>query len=199
MMTRTIVLATLGAVLALGAVANGEVKYTIDKVNSSIIFKVKNRDIGYIYGRFNDVSGEIVINSRSRPTRLTIRAEVKSKTIDTNSRKRDKHLKMSEFFNASKNPVISFVTKSTKRIKRDGMRYELTGDLTMLGVTKEMTIVFELTGKKHLSSEIYRLGGQTTFTINRSDFGMDAMIPEIADEVTVIVTLEGEAKIVPSG
>ncbi len=199
MTTRTMVLATLGAVLAPCAVANAQIKYEIDKEHSSIIFKVKNRDITYIYGRFNDVSGTIEVNSLARPTRLTIKAQVKSKSIDTNSRKRDKHLKTPEFFGTSKNPVISFETKSSKRIERDSKRFELTGELKMLGVTKELTVVFEVTGKKLLTADQYRLGGQTSFTINRSDFGMDAMIPGIADEVTVIVTLEGQAKIIPSG
>ncbi len=194
---RAVFAAALGAFVLTGSVASQAAPtYEIDPDHSSVIFKVKNRDIVFVYGRFNKISGSIVTDTLRKPSKLDITAEVQAKSIDTNVTKRDRQLKGGEFLKVSKNRSITFKTKDSKRLE-DG-RFELVGELTLLGVAKEITVIFEPTGTGK-ASMAFQLGGHITFTIKRSDFGMDAMIPDIADEVTVFVSLEGKFNIPPSG
>ena len=195
MKTRSIRMGTaLASVLCASAAAQaGMIQFTIDPTNSFVIFKVKNRDISYVYGRFNKISGKIGVNEFSRPTRMEISAEVEARSLDTNDRKRDKHVEGPDFLNSGQFKTISFkTTAESKQLEDNG--FELTGELTLLGVTKELTVTFEVTGNKDVEKGVRRLGGQTTFTIKRSDFGMNAVLPDVADEVTVIVNLEAEFK-----
>lgn len=194
---KALFVATWCAFMLTGSVmSEAAVTYEIDPAHSTVIFKVKNREVSYVYGRFNTISGTIVTDTLRKPSKIEINAEVQAKSVDTNDKKRDRDLKSADFLKVSKNPTITFKTKDAKRL--DENRFELTGDLTLLGVTKELTVIFEMTGKKKIELT-YRLGGEVTFTIKRTDFGMDHMIPEIADEITIIVSLEGVLLIPPSG
>jgi polyisoprenoid-binding protein YceI len=116
--------------------------------------------------------------------------EVKIDSIDTANGDRDKHLKGPDFFNAKEFPTMAFKAKSMKAA--DEKTYEVTGDLTIHGVTKEVTVKLERlgTGKDPRSGKP-RTGWETTFRINRSDFGMKFGIPAIGDEVLITVAVEG--------
>ncbi len=200
MISSRIALATLlASILTAGGAASAATlfHYEIDSEHSAVLFKIMNRDITFIYGRFKMVSGTISTNHRTKPTEIALKVEVKPHSVDTNSRARDKKLKSKEFFYTSKFKTITFESKETKKLEDN--EFELIGELTLMGKTLPFTVVFELTGAKGLGKGVYRIGGHTTFTIKRSDFGLDALIPEVADEVTVIVSLEGEMKIVGAG
>lgn len=184
--------------VSMGGAAKGrDIVFKIDPVHSSVIFSVKHSDVSYTIGRFNHVSGEIVADDLYKPTMLEITAEVKTKSLDTNNKERDKKLRARSFFHAKKNPKIKFKTTKARRIEEN--KYELTGDLSLRGVTKEITVVFEMIGLKKVAPLKRRLGGQTTFSIKRSDFGMDHMLKGIGDEVTITVNLEAEFNIPPAG
>lgn len=182
--------------LATGS-AMGAGHYVIDPEQSTVIIKVKNRDVSFVYGRFNDISGTINVDRLSDPGKLDITVEIKSKSFDTNNKKRDRHVAGPEFLNAKKHPTINFKGRSVKKLE-DG-KFELQGKLTLLGVSKDLTVIFQQTGLVKISRTEYRLGGEVTFTIKRSEFGMDQMIPDVADEVTVIVNLEGICTLHPAG
>ena len=191
--------ATLAALVVAGgaksAVAAAE--YKIDPAQSTVIFKVKNRDISHVYGRFNSVSGLIKVNELRNPSEFDFTVEIRSKSLDTNDKKRDKKLKGPDFFNASAYPKITFVGKTGKKLK--DKKFELTGKLDILGAKKDLTVIFQLTGVKRIKRGEYRLGGESTFTVKRSDLGMSFMLPEIADEVTIMVNIEAFVKLRPAG
>jgi polyisoprenoid-binding protein YceI len=189
----TVVSVLAGAWATQAAVAT---EFTIDPAHSSIIFKVKNRDISYVYGRFNDISGTIVTDKPQDPTSVEVKIEVQAKSIDTNNKERDVHLKDADFLNAKKNATITFEGKTTKQLDRG--KFEIKGELGLRGVKKEVTVILEQTGSKRVGAA-FRFGGQSTFTIKRSDFGMDQMLDQIADEVTIMVNMEGEFKLPPTG
>lgn len=191
-MKRTIAMIMLGSLLAtfLGDSASASTEYSIDANTSFVVFKVKNRDIAYVVGRFNGISGTINAVPMRKPSKLEINAQVETKSVDTNNRKRDGHLKGQGFFDTNKHPTISFTTKSSKQLKND--MFELTGNLSMLRIVKEITLTFELIGYKQMRPGVYRLGVQSEFVIKRSDFGMTNMIPGIADEVEVSINLEAK-------
>ncbi len=188
-----------GLVVILGAqsVSQAGAKYEIDSENSAVLFKVKNRDVSYVHGRFKGVSGSISADSLFNPTSFTFNVVVKAGSVDTNSKKRDRHISGKEFFNTSKYRKITFKSKSCKKLEDN--QFEVVGNLTMLGKSKEITVVFHLIGSKKIGPTDWRLGGEVNFTIKRSEYGMITALDTIADEVEVTVSLEGAVTIHPAG
>lgn len=181
-----------------GSVQAKGLEYVIDSTNSSVIFKIKNRGISYVMGRFNKISGIIFANRLRNPHTFEVTAEVATKSLDTGDNKRDNHVRGKQFLNFKKNPTISFTTIKATKVD-DENKFELTGKLSFFGMTKEITVQCEFIGMKEIDSFIRRVGIFATFTIKRSEFGMEYMIPEIDDEVTIIVSLEAELKVRPAG
>lgn len=198
--TATIILTWMISTLFLGETVEAQrlSDFKIDKSHSSIVFKIKNRNMTFLYGRFNDVSGTIAVDDRRNPKKIEINATVNPRSLDTNAKKRDRTLKGKDFFNTFKYKEIKFVTKETKQLEEKG-KFELVGELTLLGKTLPLTVIFEHTGSKKMPNNSYRVGGQTSFTLKRSDFGMTEMIPEVADEVEIFISLEAEIQRTPSG
>lgn len=174
------------AISALGLSARADT-FKIDPVHSSIVFSIRHLGVSDVYGRFNDLSGKVVLdNADSSKSSVEITIPVES--VDTHNEKRDQHLKSPDFFNAKQFPVIVFKSKS---VEGSGDTYNVTGDLTLHGVTKPLMLeVKKVTQAKGMEGEI-RGGGETRFTLKRSDFGMNFMQGPAGDEVSVIVSLEG--------
>jgi polyisoprenoid-binding protein YceI len=177
----------LGLGLLLSPAASAADPFKVDSVHSSILFRVKHFGVGYIYGRFNQVSGTFAFDDNN-PADSSIAMEVKTDSIDSNNPGRDKHLK-GAFFNVKEFPTISFKSKEVKKL--DDQNYEVTGDLTMLGATNPVTIKVERVGTGKDPRGGVRSGIHTTFTIKRSGFGMKLMVGPVSDEVLVIVATEG--------
>lgn len=177
--------------------AKDPIKYKIDATHSSIVFKVMHKGVNYVFGRFNEFEGTLSINDRRDPSKIEVEVEVEPKEIDTANKKRDRHLRSDDFFDIREHKLISF--KSTDSSEVETNKFELTGELTLLGVTKPITVTFDLTGMTDQGPDTKLLGGQTTFTIKRSEFGMDKMLEGIGDEVTVMVSLQAVRKIIPAG
>jgi polyisoprenoid-binding protein YceI len=164
--------------------------YTVDPMHSSLVFRAKHLDVSYVYGRFNSISGTINIDEKD-PANNAFEIEVKAASIDTNNPKRDQHLRSTGFFNAKEFPTVTFKSNQVKQI--DDQNYEVTGDLTLLGVTRPVTVKLERVGTK-AGRMGYRTGFDATFTIKRSDFGMKFMLEGIGDEVRIMVGLESARK-----
>jgi polyisoprenoid-binding protein YceI len=178
--------------IALGALCQGAQADTfkIDPVHSSIIFSIKHLGVSNFYGRFNDVSGTVVLD-KADPSKGSVELSIPIDSIDTHNGKRDQHLKSPDFFNAKQFPVMTF--KSNK-VEGSGDNYRVSGDLTLHGVTKPLTLEIEnFKEGKGMEDEI-RGGGETQFTIKRSDHGMNFMQGPLGDEVEIVVSLEGIKK-----
>ena len=181
------VAALLGLVLLSGAPARAD-SFTIDPVHSSLIFRTSHLGVGFIYGRFNTFSGSFAF--ARDPAGCSLNVTIEAASVDTNNAARDKHLRSDAFFNVKEFPKITF--KSTRVRLVGGKTYEVTGDLTLHGVTRPVTARLERIGSgKDPRTRAVRTGFQTTFTIKRSDFGMKFMLGGIGDEVRVILAAEG--------
>jgi len=190
--SRSVLGLAVAALVLTSAPAFAADTYEIDAVHSAFLFRVKHLGVSYSYGRFNEATGKFTIDAAD-PTKNAIEIEVKADSIDTANAGRDKHLKGPDFFNTVEFPTLSF--KSTAIKKKDGNKYEVTGDLTMHGVTKQVTTEAELVGTgKHPKSGAPIAGWETTLTIKRSDYGMTYGLEGIGDEVTLTISLEGAAK-----
>jgi polyisoprenoid-binding protein YceI len=182
----------LTVVLALSAAAPARAAddYAIDPVHSSVTFKIGHLGISSIYGRFNDVAGGFTLDADDAGKCL-FGLSLKTEGVNTNNDKRDEHLRSPDFFNAKQFPSISFKSTAVKAIK-DG--YEVTGDLTLHGVTKAVT--FKLMGgkKAEFPKGTTRTGFATELTIKRSDFGMDKFAEMLSDDVVIGIGFEGTKK-----
>ncbi|UCF91446.1 MAG: YceI family protein [Desulfobacterales bacterium] len=162
--------------------------YNVDPVHSYILFRVKHLDIGYSYGRFNDPSGTFVFDDSS-PANSSIEMQVKAGDLDTYVPKRDNHLKSADFFDVEQHPLIAFKSSSIKKIGDD--TYEVAGDLSLRGQTRPITVEVRQIGAGKDPWGNYRRGFETSFTIKRSEFGMDFMLNGLSDEVNLTVSVEG--------
>jgi polyisoprenoid-binding protein YceI len=173
------------AVSSLGLAARADT-FKIDPVHSSIIFGIKYFGTDF-YGRFNDVSGKVVLD-KADPSKSSVELTIPVESVDTKFAKRDQHLKSPDFFNAKQFPMIVFKSKS---MEASGNTYKVTGELMLHGVTKPLTLEMKKgTEAKGMEGEI-RDGGETRFTVKRSDFGMNFMQGPLGDEVAMIVSLQG--------
>jgi polyisoprenoid-binding protein YceI len=179
------------------ALSQGETKsagaemFEVDPVHSSVIFRIKHLGVSYFYGRFNDVSGKILFDAKN-PVASSVEAQIKAESVDTNSADRDKHLRSPDFFNAKQFPAIAFKSRSVK--KADATSFEVTGDLTLHGVTKPLTVKMTHVGTGDIPKFGHRAGFEGTFTVKRSEFGMTFMSDLLGDDVQVTIGLEGVRK-----
>jgi polyisoprenoid-binding protein YceI len=162
--------------------------YQVDPVHSSIVFEIGHLQINHVYGRFNGATG-LVDYDAAAPEKTRIDVQVEAKNVDTNVPQRDMHLRSATFFDAEKYPTIQFKSTSVKAAA--GGALEVTGDLTLHGVTKPVTVTLKYGGVATDPRMGTRAGFETQFTIKRSDFGMTNMIPMVGDEAKLMVALEG--------
>ena len=179
---------TLATILfACGTAARGAETYTVDPVHSSISFMISHEGISNIHGRFNDFSGTITID-RADPAKSSFALSIPINSIDTNNAKRDEHLRAPDYFNAKQFPTMSFQSTKVKAV--DG-GYEVTGDLTLHGVTKPAS--FKIKGGDKVvefPKGTKRIGLVSTFSIRRSDFEVNKVSKSLGDEVSIVVGIE---------
>jgi len=159
--------------------------YKVDPAHSFVIFRIKHMDTGHVYGRFNEPNGTVTVDDAD-PSKSSFTLELQTQKVDTGVQKRDDHLRSPDFFNAKQFPTIKFASKEVKKTDKG---YELTGDLTMHGVTKSITVSMEQTGQGSMGPRQI-IGFETTVDLKRSDFGMKNMIGPAADDVRLIISLE---------
>jgi polyisoprenoid-binding protein YceI len=161
--------ALAAALLAVPALA-APTRYDIDPVHSNIGFSVKHMMVTNVRGEFSGVKGTVDFDAKN-PAASKVEATVDAATIDTRDPNRDKHLKSDDFFAVEKHPTLQF--KSKKFIK-DGAGWKIVGDLTMKGVTKEVTLTTTAPTpevKDPMGNQ--RLGVSATTKVNRKDFGIN--------------------------
>ncbi|MGG1679121.1 YceI family protein [Neobacillus sp. NRS-1170] len=143
--------------------------WILDAAHSSVDFSVRHMMIANVKGTFNSFNATI----EADPTDLTtasIEFAIETASVDTRNQDRDGHLASADFFDAANHPNMTF--KATSIEKTDDGEYNVTGDLTLRGVTKQETfaVSFEGTGKDPWGNE--KAGFSATGSINRSDYGL---------------------------
>lgn len=143
--------------------------YKIDAAHSEITFKVKHLMITNVTGSFTKFDATVESASEDfADAKVSFSADVNS--ISTNNEQRDGHLKSGDFFDAEKYPSITFDSTEFKKV--NGSDYALTGNLTMKGVTKPVTLNVEFLGLATDPWGQSKAGFESTGKINRSDFGL---------------------------
>ncbi len=143
--------------------------YILDPMHSEITFKVKHLMITNVTGCFQNFSASMIAASEDFSD-AAISFEAAIASISTGNEQRDTHLKSEEFFDATNFPTLSFVSSSFT--KKAGSNYTLTGNLTVKGVTKEVTLDVEFGGTMTDFYGQFKAGFEISGTINRSEFGL---------------------------
>ena len=184
-------LALIIPVLAISAGFSGAAvaadTYSVDGGHSAAIFKVKHAGVAYTYGRFNKVTGTVVWDNAD-PAASKIEIAIDPESVDTENEKRDQHLRNPDFFDAKQYPAFGFKSATVKKI--DDTTYEVSGNLTIHGVTKPLTVKALKTGEGKDPWGGYRIGFETSFTIKRSDFGMTKVTESVGDDVAITFSIE---------
>ena len=144
-------------------------EYEVDIAHSSISFKISHMVVSKVMGRFNDFSVAIKEDPNDI-TKSSVAVVIKTASIDTDNEKRDNHLRSADFFDAEKYHEITF---QSSRIEKKGDAYAAVGTLNMHGVSKEITIPFEITGKMKDPWGNTRAGIEASTQLDRKDYGLN--------------------------
>lgn len=159
-----------GLVFVPVGLARADDTYKIDPVHSSISFKIRHF-FSYVHGSFTKFAGTINVDP-DHPEKSSVTATIQAASIDTGNDKRDEDLRSPDFFEAAKFPEITFKSKSVKQTGADSG--DILGDLTMHGVTKEITLHVKFLGKgKGMGGHAISGWQVTTDPLKRSDFGLN--------------------------
>lgn len=143
--------------------------YQIDPVHSSVTFSVRHMVISNVKGQFTKFSGVINLDEEDI-TRSSVEVTIDAASIDTGNEDRDKHLRSADFLDVEKYPAITF--KSKKIVKTGENTFDVIGDLTIRGITREVRLPVQFFGKVVDPWGNERIGAHAELTINRHDFGV---------------------------
>ena len=144
--------------------------YTIDAAHSRVGFVARHAMVTKVRGSFNDFEGTAVLDG-SNPTASTATLTIQAKSVDTRNSQRDEHLRSNDFFAMDEYPTITFV--STAARQTGDAEFELTGDLTIKGTTRSITIPFVYGGAATDPYNNLRVGFEGSVVINRKDWGVN--------------------------
>ncbi|SRR5579883_3057893 len=145
-------------------------QYEIDSAHSGAQFKVRHMMIANVKGEFTKISGKVSFDP-ANPAASSIDVSIDASSISTREPQRDEHLKSADFFDVANYPAITFVSKTVEPDGKDA--YQVTGDLTIRGVTHEVKLLVDsVTPEAKDPWGGMRRGAVATTTINRKDFGL---------------------------
>lgn len=183
-MKKMITATLVGLVMASSAQA---ADYVIDTqgMHAAVQFRAKHLGYSWLYGRFNDFGGTFSYDEEN-PSASKVEVTIQTTSLDSNHAERDKHLRSGDFLEVEKFPEATFVSTSFE--SKDDGNAVLTGDLTLKGVTKSLSIDVEKIGGGKDPWGGYRMGFEGTVTFASADFGIEH--PAVGD-VEMILSIEG--------
>jgi polyisoprenoid-binding protein YceI len=148
--------------------------WSLDPHHTSVSFSAKHLGVATVRGHFNQIESTLDLDDANDPTTGRGTITIQAASIDTGNEMREGHLKGADFLDVEKYPTIVFALKS---IAKSGENYLVTGDLTIKGVTKEITLDYEHNGSVVDPYGNTKVGGSLTGTINRNDWGLAWNVP----------------------
>lgn len=182
---------TLGTLLfTTGAAVAAD--YTIDKQgqHAFVNFRIQHLGYSWLYGTFNDFDGSFTFDEKN-PDADKVNVTINTNSVDTNHAERDKHLRSAEFLNVSKFPQATF---ASTEVKKAGDGLDITGNLTLNGVTKPVTLAAKLIGQGDDPWGGKRAGFEAEGKIRLKDFNITTDLGPASQEVDLIISVEGVQK-----
>jgi len=184
---RAVIIASL-ALAPLAAARAAVETYKIDPVHSTVGFSIRHFFTS-VPGVFTKFAGTIVVD-RANLENSTVEATIEVPSVDTRTPKRDDDLRSEHFFEAVKFPAIAFKSKSWKKTGEDTL--DITGDLTIHGVTKEVVLKAKLLGFGPGMKGALLSGWEATTSINRNDYGITRYPKLLGDDVAITINVEAD-------
>ncbi len=186
----TLATSLLIAGLTFGSTAVMADDYVIDTkgAHASIKFRVQHLGYSWLYGRFNDFSGNFSYDEK-QPDKSSVEVTIKTSSVDSNHAERDKHLRSDDFLNVAKYPEAKFISTGYTQDK-DGNGV-LKGNLTLNGVTKPLEIEVEFIGAGDDPWGGYRVGFEGTTRFAMADFGIVKDLGPKSKDVEMMLSVEG--------
>jgi polyisoprenoid-binding protein YceI len=159
--------------------------YKVDPVHSGVSFTIRHF-VSEVEGRFKDYAGTIKYDAQHQAD-SSVQVTVQAASIDTGNDSRDKDLRSDSYFSVEKFPTLSFV--STKVTPKGANSFDVTGNLTIKGVTKTITIPATFLGEMKTQMG-QRAGFRSAFTIKRADYGVTGGAGIVGDDVNITIRVE---------
>lgn len=159
--------------------------YKVDPVHSGVSFTIRHF-VSEVEGRFKDYAGTIKYDAQHQAD-SSVQFTVQAASIDTGNESRDKDLRTDSYFGVDKFPTLSFA--STKVTPKGSNSFDVTGNLTIKGVTKTITIPASFLGEMKTQMG-QRAGFRSAFTIKRSDYGVSGGAGIVGDDVNITIRVE---------
>ncbi|MEQ5234443.1 YceI family protein [Providencia rettgeri] len=188
MLKKTVLGLATGALFLTAGSALAET-YQFDKQGQHAFIEFRIQHLGYswVYGSFKDFDGSFTYDAKDS-SKDKVEVTIKTGSIDTNHAERDKHLRSGDFLNAAKFPEAKFVSTE---VKKDGEAYKITGDFTLNGVTKPITLDAKLMGEGKDPWGGYRAGFEAEGNIKLKEFNIKSDLGPKSQEAQLLISVEG--------
>lgn len=180
-------LTTASLLASAGSALAADYKFDKEGQHAFIEFRIKHLGYSWIYGGFNDFDGAFTFDESS-PAADKVNVTINTNSVDTNHAERDKHIRSADFLNVAKYPQATF---TSTEVKKDGDEYDITGNLTLNGVTKPVKLEAKLIGQGDDPWGNYRAGFEATGSIKLKDFNITRDLGPASQEVELIISVEG--------
>lgn len=179
---------TLGTLLfATGAATAADYKIDKEGQHAFVNFRIQHLGYSWLYGTFKDFDGTFSFDEKN-PASDKVNVTINTTSLDTNHAERDKHLRGAEFLNASKFPQATFASTA---VKKEGEKLNITGNLTLNGVTKPVTLIAQLMGQGDDPWGNKRAGFEANGKISLKDFNITTDLGPASQDVELIISVEG--------
>ncbi|WP_404363959.1 YceI family protein [Marinobacter sp.] len=168
---------------------SGTYAFDTEGQHQFIIFKISHLGYSWLYGRFNEFDGKFTYDA-ANPEQSSVEVTVNTASVDSNHGERDKHLRSDDFLFADEYPQATFTSKRVVP-GEDGKEGQIVGDLTLRGVTKEITLDAEMVGHGDDPWGGYRMGFEASTELRLKDFDIPKDLGEASETVELIISVEG--------
>ncbi len=192
MLKKTLIALALGGAL-IGAGQAMAADYAIDKQgqHAFVNFKISHLGYSWLYGTFKDFDGSFSFDA-AKPQDSKVNVTLNTTSVDTNHAERDKHIRSGDFLNVSKHPTATFASTSVKSTGEGTA--DITGDLTLNGVTKPVVIAAKFIGEGKDPWGGYRAGFEGSTKLKLKDFDIQKDLGPASQDVELIISVEGVRK-----
>ncbi|MBS0969882.1 YceI family protein [Chimaeribacter arupi] len=187
MKKRALGLTLASLLLSTGSAVAADYKIDKEGQHAFLQFRIKHLGYSWIYGSFKDFDGTFTYDEQN-PASDKVNVTINTNSLDTNHAERDKHLRSPDFLNTGKYPQATFV--STK-VEKDGDELKITGNFTLNGVTKPLTLEAKLMGQGDDPWGAYRAGFEAEGEFALKDYNINTKLGPASQNVQLIISLEG--------
>ena len=188
MLKKTLLTLSAASLLGTSLLANAaDYKFDKEGQHAFVQFRIQHLGYSWLYGTFKDFDGTFTFDE-ANPSADKVNVTLNTASLDTNHAERDKHIRSADFLNTAKFPQATFASTA---VKKEGKEYKITGDLTLYGVTKPITLVARLLGEGKDPWGGYRAGFEANGEIVLKEFNITKDLGPASQKAELIISVEG--------